>query len=37
MTDEPPDPVTRRLWITLMVSLALLAAVGGAIAWLDGR
>ena len=35
MTNEPPDPVSKRLWITLTVLLVLLVAVGAAIALLS--
>jgi flagellar basal body-associated protein FliL len=35
MANEPPDPVSKRLWITLAVLLVLLVAVGGAIALLS--
>jgi flagellar basal body-associated protein FliL len=36
VTREPPDPVSKRLWITLTILLVLLIAVGAAIALLDG-
>ena len=36
MAVEPSDPVKRRLWITLIVLLTLLAAVGALIAMLGG-
>jgi len=36
MTEKPSDPVSTRLWITLVVLLGLLAAVGAAIALLGG-
>jgi effector-binding domain-containing protein len=36
VADESPDPVKRRLWITLVVLLLLLAAVGVFIAILEG-
>jgi hypothetical protein len=35
MTNEPPDPVSKRLRITLTVLLVLLVVVGGAIALLS--
>ena len=35
MPNEPPDPVSKRLWLTLTVLLVLLAAVGAAIAMLS--
>jgi hypothetical protein len=34
VSQRPPDPVTKRLWVTLIVLLALLVAVGAAIALL---
>lgn len=34
MTDTPNDHVRRRLWVTLIVLLVLLVAVGGIILWL---
>ncbi len=36
MAATPKDPVRRRLWITLIVLLALLVGVGALIAWLGG-
>jgi flagellar basal body-associated protein FliL len=35
MPNEPQDPVSKRLWITLTVLLVLLVAVGAAIAMLS--
>ena len=36
MAQTPDDPVRRRLWVTLIVLLVLLAGVGGIILWLGG-
>jgi len=34
MTEQPPDPVSARLWVALVVALGLLGAIGAAIALL---
>jgi hypothetical protein len=36
VSPRPPDPVAKRLWVTLLVLLVLLVAVGAAIALLGG-